>query len=437
MKADIEFREMLGRLSDTETQALRESIEAEGVREPLTLWSRWICPDCGEVAAPSYHAEVGDWDCGNCGHTLTDGEYDAAVDASVLVDGYNRYGIASALDIDVPLRFVLFDDRADAKSWIARNQLGRRNIGPEKAAYCRGILYNESKQPVGRPEKCGQNVHNIGRTAETIAEQFGVTEKTVRRDGEFAEAVDVLDEIIPGTREKALSGEIPKSRVMDAGKAAKAGDAAGARVALTKEQINERAKEAGRKAEESLRAASEAMRQKKAAELALQPVNMRAAGLMEAAGGLTDAIPAVLKPVLAAVCLALLVDLALDRVAPCPHLRRHETLRPAGSVLVIAAARRKRDDEIHALFSFAVTCLAQQARKYFCFPISRPRSLMDAPSGMRALSRSSSTISPTILMARNVLSCAPSSPPSMTLASMCGFCPMTMTGSWLTTAPSM
>ena len=290
MKSDIEFREMLGRLTDAETTALRESIEADGVREPLTLWSRWTCPICGEPAAPQSRAEVGVWICDNCGHVLTDEEYDAAVDASVLVDGYNRYGIASALDIDVPLRFVTFTDRTEAKSWIARNQLGRRNIGPEKAAYCRGILYNESKQPVGRPGKCGQNVHNTGRTGESIAGQFGVTEKTIRRDGEFAEAVDVLDEIIPGTREKALSGEIPKSRIVEAEKAAKSGDVETARVTLSREQIKERAKDAGRKAEESLKAAAESYQIKKASELALQPVNVRAAVLMEAAGGLTEAI---------------------------------------------------------------------------------------------------------------------------------------------------
>lgn len=225
MKSDIEFREMLGRLSDVETQALRESIEAEGVREPLTLWTRWTCPDCGEIAAPRYSDVGGLWDCDNCGHKLTDEEYEAAVDASVLVDGYNRYSIASALDIDVPLRFVVFADRAAVKSWIARNQLGRRNIGPEKAAYCRGILYAETKRPVGENQhsRLGQNVPPTARTSQPIAEQFGVSEKTIRRDAEFAEAVDTLEEIAPGTREKALAGELPKSRIVEAGKAAKAG----------------------------------------------------------------------------------------------------------------------------------------------------------------------------------------------------------------------
>ena len=249
MRSEAELKEMLGALSPAETQALRESIAAEGVREPIVLWSRWTCPDCGEVVAPR---DTGDeWVCENCGHRLAEQEYEDAEASGTIVDGYNRAGIAAESEISCPVRFVTFTDKEEAKSWIARNQLGRRNIGPYKASYCIGILYDETKPAQGgtganqHREQTGQNVRSAN-TADAIAAEFGVNEKTIRRDGQFAEAVDALEEIAPGTRAKALNGEIPKSSIMEAGKSLKSGDADAAKRKLSAEErqeLNRRADE--------------------------------------------------------------------------------------------------------------------------------------------------------------------------------------------------
>lgn len=292
MRSEAELKEMLGALSPAETQALRESITAEGVREPIVLWSRWTCPDCGEVVAPRNTGD--EWVCANCGHVLTEQEYEDAEIGGVLVDGYNRFGLAVELDIDFPVRFVTFADREEAKAWIARNQLGRRNIGADKAAYCRGILYNESKQEHGGARASGQNVHL--KTGETIAEQFGVNEKTVRRDGQFAEAVDALEEIAPGTRAKALNGEIPKQRVVEAGRAAKAGNAQAACAALSREEVDRRAAAAGKKAEEVVK---EQINDNMPA-----PAIIHASRLLESCGGLRAAIEELLICVPAEAALA-------------------------------------------------------------------------------------------------------------------------------------
>jgi ribosomal protein L37AE/L43A len=293
MRQDAEFKAMLGALSPSELNALRESIEVDGVREPILLWSQYQCPECGDVVEIHQTLQCnvdGVWYCSNCGHELEDEEYQSAVDSGVIVDGYNRAEIAKQLEIDVPVRFVIFESRTDAKKWIARNQLGRRNIGPDKASYCRGLLYNDAKHDVGRPEKCGHFVHINGRTGEAIAADFGVNEKTIRRDGQFAEAVDALESAIPGTIENALSGQVPKAKIIEAAKQAKSGDFTAAKSTITKEESDKRIKKMREDMERSIE-------EKRKQDLERMPVYKRAASLLEGAGSLEYAIRALIKEI--------------------------------------------------------------------------------------------------------------------------------------------
>jgi hypothetical protein len=70
--------------------------------------------------------------------------------------------------------------------------LARRNLSVEQKAYLRGKRYQAEKKSEGRPEKqLGKNCP-VDRTSERIAKQLGVSEKTVRNDAEFAEAVDTI-----------------------------------------------------------------------------------------------------------------------------------------------------------------------------------------------------------------------------------------------------
>jgi len=294
MRHDAEFKAMLGALSPVEIDALKASIAEDGVREPITLWSQYECKECGEVSAihqlvrHKNQSDDGIWYCSNCGHELEDEEFASALADAVVVDGYNRLRIAEELGIDVQYRFVYFEDRSEAKRWIARNQLGRRNIGPDKASYCRGLLYNGAKYDVGRPEKCGQNVHINGRTGEAIAADFGVNEKTIRRDGQFAEAVDTLESAMPGTMEDALSGKVPKAKIIEAAKQAKSGNIAAAKSTITKEESDRRMKSM----REDMAAQMEAKRKQ---DLLTMPVYKRAASLLEGAGSFVAALDALIK----------------------------------------------------------------------------------------------------------------------------------------------
>ena len=82
----------------------------------------------------------------------------------------------------------------DPKEWIIKNQLGRRNLTEQEASYYRGKLYETRKQhPYIHVKSGGQNVHRL-KTSEQIAEEYGIDEKTVRRDAEFSNAVDKVAE---------------------------------------------------------------------------------------------------------------------------------------------------------------------------------------------------------------------------------------------------
>ena len=48
----------------------------------------------------------------------------------ILIDGHNRYAIAQKHNLPFKTVAKVFDDRTDAKIWILKNQLGRRNLIP-------------------------------------------------------------------------------------------------------------------------------------------------------------------------------------------------------------------------------------------------------------------------------------------------------------------
>lgn len=167
---DPELNALLDNLSTMETQELELSIEAEGVREPIIVWK---------------------------GH-------------NVIVDGHNRYSIATTLDKPYKVIEREFPDKQAVINFMIRNQLGRRNLTPERRNYFIGVLYNETKGKAAEGE----------RTSETIAKQFGVSEKTVRRDGDFAKGVDLLsrgvEEITEDSPELAkLKEKLNKKTILD------------------------------------------------------------------------------------------------------------------------------------------------------------------------------------------------------------------------------
>ena len=108
-------------------------------------------------------------------------------------------------------------NKYEALAWICKNQLGRRNLSPERKKFLLGKEYESTKLAVCAPlgskhgiRKCGQNDHIFteSRTCQRIASEHGVGEKTVRRAEKYSQGIDAAEEAVPGAQEEILTGRI-------------------------------------------------------------------------------------------------------------------------------------------------------------------------------------------------------------------------------------
>jgi site-specific DNA-methyltransferase (adenine-specific)/modification methylase len=142
----------------------------------------------------------------------------------VIIDGHNRHEIASKNGLDFAVTELNFENRTDAIEWIILHQLGRRNLTEEQKAYLRGKRYENEKLKITnksgsnqfKKELEGQNVPQP-TTSEKLAEEYGVSDKTIKRDADFAKGVDLLPE---ERKTEVLSGksELKKQEVQQIGK---------------------------------------------------------------------------------------------------------------------------------------------------------------------------------------------------------------------------
>jgi len=87
----------------------------------------------------------------------------------------------------------LLPDRDAAKLWMLHHARARRNLTPTELSYIRGAEYNLKKKAPHRPkaDKEGGNTYHL-KTAETLADAHGVSEKTIRNDAKYAAAIDEI-----------------------------------------------------------------------------------------------------------------------------------------------------------------------------------------------------------------------------------------------------
>jgi hypothetical protein len=171
IKIDTEFRNLIPAITEEERQQLEKNIvEYGGARDPLTLWLR------------------GD-------------------DDVVLLDGHNRYEICSRLGLPFSYTYAdWIDTREQAADWIDRNQLGRRNLSRQDYKLLLGRRYNRAKKQGERTDlTSGQNAQK-STTAEKIAREHGVDEKTVRRAAKYQKSAQTL-----GIEKDIAAGEVKAS----------------------------------------------------------------------------------------------------------------------------------------------------------------------------------------------------------------------------------
>ncbi len=191
-----ELEQLIPPLVGDELQQLEQNILKEGCREALLIW-----PTTRNVFDPV--AENGQQK------------------VYVLIDGHNRFGICQKHGLDFKIHLIDFQSMYDVQSYMIDNQLGRRNLTPEQTSYLRGIKYLTEKKERGkydRIEHKGQNVlygenafetgtekdtkkhkgqnvlygEEVLTTSEKLGQKFNVSEKTIKRDADFAAGLDKL-----------------------------------------------------------------------------------------------------------------------------------------------------------------------------------------------------------------------------------------------------
>jgi hypothetical protein len=168
IKIDREFQALIPPLAPDEFAQLESSLLKDGCRDPLTVWK---------------------------GH-------------GILLDGHNRHRLCTKHNIRYKHIEVALPDREAAIAYIVHNQLARRNLSPEAASYLRGKRYLELKQQGKRTDltsgqsgpkskaqansTSGQSGPKSKRVSAVLGEEYSVGERTIRRDGKFAQVVDQI-----------------------------------------------------------------------------------------------------------------------------------------------------------------------------------------------------------------------------------------------------
>ena len=177
LKIDPEFQSKIPPLQFEEEQQLEQNIIAEGrLLNPIITWNGYI------------------------------------------LDGHTRYRILKKHGfIKFEVEEIQLANKYEALAWICKNQLGRRNLSPERKKFLLGKEYESTKLAVGgQPgncnpvKRCGQNDHIVSekRTCERIASEHGIGEKTVRRAEKYSRGIDAAEEAVPGAQEEILTGRI-------------------------------------------------------------------------------------------------------------------------------------------------------------------------------------------------------------------------------------
>ncbi|MEO1652019.1 MAG: ParB N-terminal domain-containing protein, partial [Bacteroidota bacterium] len=151
-----ELKNLIPPLAQDEFEKLEDNILAEGCRDALIVWKH-------------------------------EGSY-------ILIDGHNRHNICTKHGLPFRVEVMEFENIDQVSDWMVNNQLGKRNVTEETKSYLRGLQYNREKKKVGGTganQHSKQLGHNVP-TAERLAKQHKVSEKTIKRDEKFAIAIDKI-----------------------------------------------------------------------------------------------------------------------------------------------------------------------------------------------------------------------------------------------------
>jgi len=154
IRIDEEFRALIPVLAQSELDILETSLLAEGCRDALVVWNE------------------------------------------ILLDGHNRYYICEANNINYDAREIQgIESRDDAKLWIIRNQLGRRNLTnyqrAELALLLKPLIADKAKENEiaggGSGSSGRQKSDNPIDTKKELAKAVGISHDTIHKASVIAE----------------------------------------------------------------------------------------------------------------------------------------------------------------------------------------------------------------------------------------------------------
>ncbi|TGE38709.1 hypothetical protein E4K67_04280 [Desulfosporosinus fructosivorans] len=173
---DQRFRDLLPPLSQEEFTKLEELILEEGCTESLKVWT------------------------------------DNTTETTYIIDGHNRHNICTKHNLEFRITEMEFNTHEDVLDWIIKHQFARRNINDETKAYLRGFQYENEKNKWGgtganqfnsrvehsatlQNESEGETKNELFptvKTAERIGKEHQVSERTIREDGKYAVALNII-----------------------------------------------------------------------------------------------------------------------------------------------------------------------------------------------------------------------------------------------------
>lgn len=168
-----EFKELIPALTKEEFKQLEDNCLAEGIREKILTWN------------------------------------------GVIIDGHNRYEIATKWNLDYQTESKFFKSEDDVKEWMILNQFGRRNLSNYQrsvlALELEGLFKEKAKENLSKagasfsPKEGLVNSPKVTQTVDTrkeLSKVAGVGEQTMAR-------VKVIQEKAPEeVKEKLKTGEV-------------------------------------------------------------------------------------------------------------------------------------------------------------------------------------------------------------------------------------
>jgi hypothetical protein len=181
-----ELRDLIPPLTAEESTQLEQNIVKHGVKDPLSIW------ETDSTAA---------------------GLDQAKTPIYILIDGHNRFSICKKNHLDYRINIMRFASLDEVKEYMIDFQLGRRNLTPEQISYYRGLKYLQQKNTRGGNQKNG----DLLDASVALSQEYGVSGRTIKRDGDFAMGLDKLE---TGLKQDILIGKtkVAKSTITALGK---------------------------------------------------------------------------------------------------------------------------------------------------------------------------------------------------------------------------